>query len=99
MQERQRAVRIDMHLHAATDIMMPERALWHLQPPAVPGHRVVAADRALLLDTERLHQLCPLDGDEAAVGQRRSSRETGIVLGQVDLGDPAVRRLNLRDPG
>ena len=85
----------DLGLH----VMRPQGAWRKLQGTFCEEHRVVARDNTVLFAAEGLAQGRGIGAHEAALGQRRRGGEAGVVARQVGLGDPAVGRRDLVDPG
>src|SRR3546814_9624585 len=79
--------------------MWPERARRELQMQTVPFDGVVVADPALVLNAQYLAPGAGAVGYEGRAGLLGGDGEAGIVRGDVDLGEPAVGRLDLPDAG
>src|SRR3546814_17136893 len=65
----------------------------------VPFDGVVVADPALVLNAQDLAPGAGAVGYEGRAGLLGGDGEAGIVRGAVDLGEPAVGRLDLPDSG
>src|SRR3546814_6364008 len=81
------------------DEMWPERARRELQMQTVPFDGVVVADPALVLNAQDLAPGAGAVGYEGRAGLLGGDGEAGIVRGAVDLGEPAVGRLDPPDAG
>ena len=86
-----------VHPDLAPDVMMPVLVGRDLEDAALVAHRVVVADGALLLDAEDVGQTSPRPRHERAAGFCRRLAEAAIVLGDEDLGEEAVGRIQAGD--
>src|SRR3546814_3470859 len=73
--------------------------MWDRQRVTVPFDGVVVADPALVLNAQDLAPGAGAVGYEGRGGLLGGDGEAGIVRGDVDLGEPAVGRLDLPDAG
>ena len=94
-EHRQGAVRVFVEAPPGAHEVLTQRQRRDLQAEPLPLDGVVVADDALFLDAEDLAPGLGGIGDEGGALLLRH-REAGIVLGQIDRGQPAVGR---RDAG
>jgi hypothetical protein len=89
-EDRQPAVRVFVDAHLGAHEVRTQRRRRDLQGEPLPFDGVVVADLTLFLDAQNLPPgLCGI-GDEGRAVLFGGNREAGVVLGQIDLGQPAV---------
>ena len=92
------AVGVDVDLDPRLDEMRPHRALRDLQLQGPVGDAIVVANLPLLFDAQDLVEIDARNGREGRALAGRIDGEAGVVVGQIDVADESVGRLDLRDP-
>lgn len=96
---RQPTVRVFVDADLVPDEVRTQRRPWDLQGEAFPLDGVVVADDALFLDAEDLAPAAGSVGDEGGALLFRRLGKAGVVLRQIDLGQPAVGGFEGGNPG
>jgi len=92
------AIRIFVHPHRRLDEMRPQPAWRQLQASAFPFHRVVVADRPILLDAQDLAPRRHTIRHECRTLLLGGDRKPLVVLRNIDVAESAVGRLDRVDP-
>jgi hypothetical protein len=94
-----RAVGIDMDPNARLDEVRPHWAFGDLQLQRPVGDAIALADLPLLLYAQDVVEIDARDRGEGQAFAGRFNCETRVVVGQVDLADEGVGRLDCGDSG
>src|SRR5215210_1494653 len=97
VEDREPAVRVFVNAHGRLDEVAAVALLGDLQHATLVADRVVVLHHALRLDAQHVVKR-PHEGHEGRARLSGRDRETGVVLWDVDGGEPAVGSLDRGEP-